>query len=57
MFVLRSERTEKRMLSEKLKAEIARATVKITRKGGQGVLVGSNLIVTAALIQVKTYPG
>jgi hypothetical protein len=45
------------MLSEKLKAEIARATVKITRKGGQGVLVGSNLIVTAALIQVKTYPG
>jgi hypothetical protein len=36
------------MLADKLKAEIAKATVRLTGKGGQGVLVGSNFILTAA---------
>lgn len=36
------------MLTDKIKADIERATVTIRKKGGRGVLVGGNLILTAA---------
>jgi len=36
------------MLRESMYTDVAKATVTLLRKGGQGVLVSSNLILTAA---------